>query len=103
MPFHFEVIEKRNAANLKATPEGGHVSYLYTMEGRKPVILIGKGHDAQAVAQVKDARHYEGLITIKKGGALSAGELTVSGCKANRAEFEQALARFTKKKVTFVA
>jgi len=91
-------IENKNKANLKATPDGGKVDYV-SFSG---IVLIGKGHKKDYVDAVKKAPGpNKGQITVDKGSVLDKGELTITGCRAGRAEFQAALKKFTKKKLIF--
>jgi hypothetical protein len=65
------------------------------------LILIGAGHDSATVKKAQAGSHYSGEITVTKGSLRDPGQLKVTRCKANRAQFQEALARFTKKKVTY--
>jgi hypothetical protein len=99
---NFRAIEAKNQTNLKALQNKGSIDYMFTMLGSQPLLLIGPGHDAAVTQAVRDAQHHHGTITIKKGEALSGpGELTVTGMANRRAEFQSAIARFSKKKVVY--
>ena len=68
----------------------------------RTLVLIGDKHDKETVALAVEngADRYKGTITIKKGSMVGGpGKLTCSGLKANRREFEDAIARISKKKV----
>jgi hypothetical protein len=91
-------IESKNKANLKATADGGKVKYI----SFKGIVLIGNGHKKEYVDGVEEAPGpNSGQITVDKGSILDSGELTITGCKAGRSEFQAALKRFTKKKLIF--
>lgn len=93
---------KINAANLKKLENGGRIDYLFTMDGRQALLLIGKGHDPKLMQAVSKAKHFSGTIEIKKGGLTNAGDLTVTGCSGRRSEFETYVKTFSKKKVVYV-
>ena len=98
---HADDIAARNAANLKATPDGGQVSYVQ----RAHVVLIGGGHDDQLQLWVQQGGDdaFNGVITIGKGGVFDRGTLHVStmGRAGRRGEFEAAIAEISKKAVTW--
>jgi hypothetical protein len=98
-----DVIEATNAAALKATPEGGQVSFI--QRGR--VVLIGNSHDRQLSDWVLSdplGATISGVIAVGKGSTFSPGKLSVStsGGGGRRLEFEQAIEAISKKKVVWV-
>jgi hypothetical protein len=98
-----DATEENNAAALKATPEGGQVSFI--QRGR--VVLIGNSHDSQLrdwVLSDPTGATISGVIAVEKGGVFSAGRLNVStsGPGGRRMEFEQAIAAISKKEVVWV-
>jgi hypothetical protein len=97
-------LKKANAAALKKVDNGGSVPYKYTKAGSRAFIVIGdeKKHAPANVQMMGTAKSfYSGVIKVKKGSLTDPGTLTVSGCKANRAEFEEAISEFSKKKVNY--
>ena len=93
--------DKVNQKALKALKEGKSVDFI----AARSLVLIGDDHDKETVDFAKEngADRYAGTITIKKGSVTKgAGTLTCSGLKANRAEFEGAIARISKKDVVWV-
>lgn len=94
-------ISDRNAANLKATPDGGQISYV--QRGR--VVLIGGGHapELQQWVQQGGTGSSNGVITIGKGSVFDPGKLRVTamGSIVGRAEFEQAIEAISKKRVVW--
>jgi hypothetical protein len=96
-----DAIEATNAAALKATPEGGQVSFIQ----RATVVLIGNAHDGRIRDWVlsDEGGAISGVIAVGKGGAFNPGKLTVStaGRGGRRAEFEQAIEAISKKKVVW--
>jgi hypothetical protein len=97
-PPMLKQIETKNKANIKATRDGGTVDYI-AFSG---IVLIGKDHKAEYVEAVRSAPGpSSGTITVDKGSILDRGELTITGCKAGRSEFQTTLKRFTKKKLVF--
>lgn len=97
-PKMLKEIETKNKGNIKATADGGTVKYL-AFSG---IVLIGPGHKKEYVDAVKAAPGpSNGEITVDKGSILDKGELTVTGCKGGRSEFQTTLKKFTKKKVIF--
>jgi len=67
-----------------------------------PLVLIGAGHQAEAVQMVSAGRHYSGEIEVLREPLKGKGELKVTGCGANRSEFDRVIARISKKKVFYV-
>ena len=90
-------VTEKNKTNVKATKDGGSVDYIAI----KGIVLIGSGHDSAVVTAIKKVNHNAGKITVDKGSILDKGELTVTGCKGGRAEFEGAIKLFSKKKVIY--
>jgi hypothetical protein len=101
MQIDWAGIEKKNQANLKKLKDGQSIDFLYVLAGRNGVVLIGPGHSASIVTEVKKNRPYQGTITITKGGLTNAGELKVTGVKSDQLQFKDALKNFTKKKIVF--
>lgn len=78
-----EIVAK-NKSNVKATADGGTVSYV----AFKGIVLIGKGHKKEYVDAVTAAPGpSSGEITVDKGSILDKGVLTVTGCKGGQSEF----------------
>lgn len=104
MAIDWASLKKANAAALKKVDNGGSTPYKYTKAGSKAFLIIGeeKKHAPANIAMMGTAKSfYSGVIKVKKGGLTDPGSLTVSGCKANRKEFEDAIAEFSKKKVIY--
>jgi hypothetical protein len=95
--FDWDAIDRRNQQNVKNTPDGGQVPVLACME----LVLIGPGHPDEYVEAAREGNAYEGMITVDKGGMLDRGELHVTGINSNRAQFQDAIAQFSKKKVIY--
>lgn len=94
-----DAADKQNTKNLKALKDGGTLPFI----AARHLVLIGDGHKSDVVklARQNGADRYAGTITIEKGGFTGPGKLTATGLKANRAEFEQAIGRISKKKVVW--
>jgi len=90
-------ITNRNKSNVKATRDGGTVQYVAI----RSLVLIGGGHDANLVTAMRANGCSAGNITVDKGSMLDKGELKVTGCSANRSEFDSAIKLFSKKKVLY--
>jgi hypothetical protein len=88
-------IEPINQRNLKALENGGTVEFWQ----KAKVFAIGAGHKAELMEDLKDGGA-KGVIKITKGTLTDPGKLEVSGCR-NRREFEDGIARISKKKVVF--
>jgi hypothetical protein len=105
MPINVSAMDSKNQSNLKAVKSGAKIKYLYGMEpvGNKlvPVVLIGAGHQAEAVTAVSGGKHFSGEIEVLREPIKGKGELKVTGCGANRSEFDGAIARISKKKVFY--
>jgi hypothetical protein len=93
----WNAVDDRNRQNVKNTPDGGQVGVL----AARKLVLIGPGHPQELLDAARDNNACEGTITVDKGGMLDRGELHVTGIDHNLAEFEQAIARFSKKKVIY--
>jgi hypothetical protein len=63
-------------------------------------VLIGDGHDNAAIRALYVQEYEQGSIRITKGGMLSSGKLTVTGCP-DEPTFEAAVARISEKSVEF--
>jgi hypothetical protein len=85
-----------NQRNLKALDNGGNIEFW--MKGQ--VCAIGAGHKAELMTDLKQFG-FKGSIKITKGKLTDPGTLEVTGCKSQRREFEDGIARISKKKVIF--
>ncbi len=102
MAINFKAIETKNQENLKKVASGKKIKYLYSLAGGKPLVLIGTGHDAKTTKELTDSNPYSGEIEVLREAIVGKGELKVTGCKANRSQFDQAMGQITKKKITYV-
>jgi hypothetical protein len=100
--INFKAIETKNEENLKKVKSGAKIKYMYSLAGGKPLVLIGAGHDPKITKELTDSNPYSGEIEVLRETIVGKGELKVTGCKANRSQFDQAMAKITKKKVTYV-
>ena len=89
-------VDPINKRNLKALENGGKTEFWQAGS----VVLIGAGHKAEIVEEVKKTG-WTGKITITKGSGTNPGSLEVTGAKSGRREFEDTVARFSKKKVGY--
>ena len=96
-------VDKKNQENLKKVASGGKIAYQYgrTSNGQY-VVLIGAGHAPDIVAMFAKGGGDAGTIEVLREQIKGKGEVKVSGCKSNKAQFEEALGRVTKKKVIHV-
>jgi hypothetical protein len=105
MTFTVQAMDSKNQSNLKAVKSGAKVHYLYTTLRANnksiPIVLIGSGHDAETVKVVSGAKHFSGDIEVLREPIVGKGELRVTGCSTNRAEFQAVIARISKKKVFY--
>jgi hypothetical protein len=88
-------IDPINQRNLKALDNGGTVEYWQKAQ----IFAIGAGHKANLMEDLKDGGA-KGVIKITKGKLTDPGTLEVSGCR-NRREFQDGIARISKKTVVF--
>ncbi len=106
MPIDSKAIDSKNQSNLKAVPSGGKIKYQYTMLNENnratPVVLIGTCYKPEIVKAVAESKHFAGEIEVLREPIKGKGELKVTGCGANRAQFDAIIARTSKKKVFYV-
>lgn len=97
--WDFDAVADRNRQNLKDLPDGGQ---LEVWAARK-WILIGEGHPQgyYDIVNDPDSTVNHGSVTIEKGGLLDPGSLTFRGIPGGRAELEEHIAGFSKKKVVY--
>jgi hypothetical protein len=93
----WNAVTETNRQNVKNTPDGGQVPVIAS----RKLVLIGPGHPNEYVEAARERGACEGMITVDKGGILDRGELHVTGVNHNLAEFEQEIARFSKKTVIY--
>jgi hypothetical protein len=88
-----------SAKKVKATPDGGSIR----IRAGGALMLVGDDHDPNAENYMRQQPDLsEGKLTVKKGGAFSRGSFQVDGISlAKRNLVEQALGKFSEKKVTF--
>jgi Putative adhesin Stv domain len=88
----------KNRDNVKATADGDDVE----VQSGGVLVLVGDGHDAEAVGYVQRQGNYEqGTVTVGKGGAFSKGKLEVAGVSKNQALVQTALEAISDKKISF--
>ena len=104
MPDLLSEVATKNKTNIKANPaDGVTYPYQFAVVDGQGLLLIGGGHSSKAVGAVRAAQtKCGGDITVKKGGLMGAGEMTVSGFRGDRMAFQRAIADFSKKRVKFV-
>jgi hypothetical protein len=91
----YSAITNLNTSNFKKVVDGGTTSYSQVQD----VILIGGGHEPKYQKAISDADGSgpnRGTIT-KKGSR----QITVTGCKIARAEFESEIAKLSDRKVVY--
>ena len=101
--LHTEVAAK-NKTNIKANPaDGVTYPYQFAVVDGQGLLLIGGGHSSKAVGAVRSAPgKCAGDITVKKGGLMGAGEMTISGFRGDKTVFQRAIADFSKKRAKFI-
>jgi hypothetical protein len=97
--WDFDAVADRNRQNLKDLDDGGSLE----VWAARSWIVIGQGHpsDYYELFNDPDATFHHGTVVIDKGGMLDAGSLTFSGIDGGRAELEEHIASFSKKKVLY--
>jgi hypothetical protein len=91
-------IRELNAKNLKATPDGGHVS----VAAGGDLVIIGADHNDDVNAYLRRQKDLEqGQITLTKGGAFSHGRLELTGISAKQDLVEKEIGEVSDKKVKF--
>ena len=90
--------DQTNERNLKNLADGGSIAF----QQARQLVLIGAGHKPEHTRLIGAAitTAAQGTITIRKGKGTDPGELVVRGSH-DRSEFETAIKRISKKKVTF--
>ena len=93
-----DAIKTLNESNVKATDDKGTGRVL----AGGLLVLIGDGHDADAIAYVSRQDDVEsGRFRVTKGGAFSKGGLALTGIQKKQELVTRAVAEFSDKKVTF--
>jgi hypothetical protein len=94
----FAAITQINSQNVKSSRDGKTM----TIVAGGVLVLIGPGHNQQAVNYVKtqgDEEH--GTLTVTKGSAFSKGGLAVTGISAKQPVVKLMISKFSEKSVTF--
>lgn len=96
----YAAIALRNKKNTDALADNGRTTYVCVRD----IVLIGAGHDPKTVIRVESAlgTPNRGEIIVTKGDRKNPGQLIVTNFGTGRREFEDEIARFTKKEVVFV-
>jgi hypothetical protein len=91
-------VRETNAKKVKDTAGGGTLPLV----AAGTVVLIGGGHAGGPADWVRSQPDIEeGMLTVTKGGAFSAGKLEVKGISAMQALVTSEIDKFSDKKVTF--
>jgi hypothetical protein len=92
----YAAMHSLNTDNIKATPDKGTISFVQSGYA----VLVGGGHDPALQQWVQANQTGNGTITVKKGGVLDKGKLTVTG--SNEAgEMQWALEQISDKTIVF--
>jgi len=89
-------IRKKNQENLKRVESGGKINYLHAQKW----VVIGDGHDPETVQMMSKA--YKGTIEVKREKFVGKGKLYCKGSPSDRSQFQEELARISKKEVVWV-
>lgn len=96
--WDFNAVADRNAKALKDLDDGGETE----VWAARTWILIGRDHPAEYYALFDQAdNYYKGRVEIEKGGLFDPGTLTFYGIGGGKAELEQHVEAFSKKKVLY--
>ena len=103
MPDLHQEVAAKNKINIKANPaDGVTYPYQFAIVDGQGLLLIGGGHSSKAVGAIRTgANACKGDITVKKGGLMGPGEMTVSGFRGDKMAFQRAIADFSKKRAKF--
>ncbi len=98
-PATFKAVREANSQKVKSTADGGTLPIV----AGGTVVLIGGSHEGGPAEWVRNQPDIEeGMLTVTKGGAFSAGKLEVTGISAKQALVTSEIGEFSDKKVTFV-
>ncbi len=97
--WDFDAVASKNASNIKDLDNGGSAE----VWAARKWILIGEGHPQEYYDLVnhEDSNVNHGSVTVKKGGITDPGTLTFTGISGGRAELEEHVEGFSKKKVKY--
>jgi folylpolyglutamate synthase/dihydropteroate synthase len=96
MPFEMSAARRKNQENLKRVESGGRINYLHAGK----YVLIGDGHNPAHVQMMAQA--YRGTIEVKREKIVGKGKLYCKGSPSERAQFQDEIARISKKEVVWV-
>jgi hypothetical protein len=100
-PGLIKKIDAGNQTNLKKVPSGGSIDYLAV----RGLVLIGKHTtpDVKAVEaeMLKNSLLAKGKLEVQRNVLVGKGEIKASPPPKDRAEFQDYIARISKKKVFY--
>jgi len=96
--------DKKNQENLKKVKSGKTIKYKFVpLKGHRGFALLGDGHSQENLdVMVPKNKPITGEIEVLREPLVGKGELKVTGLTSEKAEFDDAMKRITKKKVFYV-